>query len=168
MSYKIIDNFLPVEDFKRLQKLVMYDVPWFFQPQINAVHTLDDNTSYFTHILYDYEGWPQLYSDYFRQFKILSDRLKIVSLIRMKLNLYPKTEKIEMHHPHIDYEMSHKACVLSFNTCNGNTLLYDEQGNYDKIESIENRAVLFDASKNHASTSCTNAKARWNVNINYV
>jgi|TARA_B100001094_G_C18165210_1_gene791642 hypothetical protein len=164
---KIIDNFLPEEDFKRLRDLVMYQIPWFFNEKINSGHTLEDNTSYFTHQLYNYEIWPHIYSEYFHNFKVLSDKLEIVSLTRMKLNLYTRTEKNEMHTPHTDYRIKHKGCILSFNTCNGGTILFDNNGKETKVDSVENRALLFDPSKPHSSLSCTDAKARWNVNINY-
>ena len=37
----------------------------------------------------------------------------------------------------------------------------------EKIESIENRLVIFDSKKLHASTYCTNKKVRVNINFNY-
>jgi hypothetical protein len=37
-----------------------------------------------------------------------------------------------------------------------------------KVESIENRALIFDGNKKHFSTSCTNDKARFNIAINYL
>jgi hypothetical protein len=37
-----------------------------------------------------------------------------------------------------------------------------------KVESVGNRMVMFDASKQHASTDCTNAKARVNINFNFL
>jgi hypothetical protein len=49
------------------------------------------------------------------------------------------------------------------NTCDGFTSLDDGT----KIESIENRLLLFDSNKPHASSTCTNAKARFNMNFNY-
>jgi hypothetical protein len=48
-------------------------------------------------------------------------------------------------------------------TCDGFTSLDDGT----KIESIENRLLLFDSNKPHASSTCTNAKARFNMNFNY-
>ena len=85
------------------------------------------------------------------------------ALNRMKLNLYPRTDKIEVHEPHIDYDYDHKGCLFSFNTCDGYTKLEDGT----KIQSVENRALLFNPSTLHSSTSTTNAKARINININY-
>ena len=43
------------------------------------------------------------------------------------------------------------------------TLIFDGT----KIDSIANRALLFDPSKLHSSTSCTDDKVRLNMNINY-
>ena len=162
---QVIDNFLPKEEFKKLQDLVILNIPYFFQPNINSGHTKDRNDCYLTHVLYNYGHYPRIVSDnYFPEFKILSDKLQIKSLIRMKLNLYPRTDKLEKHMPHTDYSYSHKACIFSFNTCDGGTILHDGR----MIESVENRALLFDASYQHSSTSCTNEKARFNLNINFI
>jgi hypothetical protein len=59
--------------------------------------------------------------------------------------------------------MRNKYTVFSLNTCDGFTSLEDGT----KIESIENRLLLFDSNKPHASSTCTNAKARFNMNFNY-
>ena len=37
-----------------------------------------------------------------------------------------------------------------------------------KVESIQNRLLLFAPSKTHNSTSCTDAKVRVNINFNYI
>ena len=50
------------------------------------------------------------------------------------------------------------------NTCNGFTILDDGT----KIDSIENRALLFDPSKLHHSTTCTDEKVRINIILNYL
>ena len=52
--------------------------------------------------------------------------------------------------------------MFSINTNDGGTIL---SGN--KIDSIENRVVLFDGNKPHSSSTCTNQKARFNINFNY-
>ena len=39
--------------------------------------------------------------------------------------------------------------------------------NKDKIESIENRILLFDPSVEHNSVTCTDEKVRLNINFNY-
>ena len=49
------------------------------------------------------------------------------------------------------------------NTCDGYTKLKDGT----KIDSVANRVLLFDPSKEHCSTTTTNVPARFNININY-
>lgn len=161
MKYEVIDNFLAQEDFNRLVDMLHQQVPFYFQKEINTEHK-NDNQFYMTHMLFNIEHDP-MYSTFYKDYKIILDKLKIKSLMRMKINLYPKTEKVETHKPHWDYNYEHKGCILSFNTCNGATILEDGT----KIDSIANRALLFDPSKLHSSTSCTDDKVRLNMNINY-
>ena len=86
------------------------------------------------------------------------------SLIRIKANAYPKNgNKIIKHRPHIDNSFEHKGAIFYLNTNNGKTILKDGT----EIDSIANRMLLFDSSKSHSSTNCTDAKMRFNININY-
>ena len=77
--------------------------------------------------------------------------------------MYPSTPKIVYHDPHVDIPWQHKGAIFYVNTNNGVTVLEDGT----EIESIENRLLLFDSSKEHSSTSCTDAKVRVNINFNY-
>ena len=165
MDYKIIDNFLPKEEFEFLRKIIIEssEMPYYFQPTINHHHDTSDSKFYMTHMLFDYNGKDYVHSNFYPYFKIISEKLDVKSLIRMKVNLYPKTDTLEVHEPHIDYEYLHKGCLFSFNTCDGFTILEDGT----RIESVENRVLLFEAHRPHSSTNCTNAKARFNININY-
>lgn len=169
MYYEVIDNFLPKEDFEYLQGLLHQQVPWYFQKEINALHNAkdeEDKTFYMTHMLLNIHDDPQkhgIYSTFYKNFKFILEKLDAKATMRMKLNLYPRTDTIEIHKAHIDYNFSHKGCIVSFNTCNGATILEDGT----KIDSVANRALLFEPHKYHSSTSCTNAKARLNLNINY-
>ena len=58
----------------------------------------------------------------------------------------------------------HKGFLFYVNTNNGFTILEDGT----KVESIANRALFFDSSKSHKSTTCTDEDIRVNININYV
>lgn len=167
IKYKIIDNFLTKDRFEYLQKIVMgSNFPYYFNNILNDSqkdNTFEskDSPYYFTHSLFNKYT---IESSYFENFKWLIDNLTLRSLIRMKINFYPRTPKIIEHAFHVDYPFPHKGCILYFNTCDGYTLLKDGT----KIETIENRALFFDSSIEHSSTTCTNAKARINVNINYL
>ena len=67
------------------------------------------------------------------------------------------------HGQHRDYPIPHKGAIIYLNTCDGFTRLEDGT----KVESVQNRILLFDASTLHNSTNTTNAKGRFNININY-
>ena len=85
-------------------------------------------------------------------------------LVRVKANLYLRTDEIVHNDNHIDYEFEHTAAILYVKTNDGLTILEDGT----ECESIANRLLLFDASKPHHSTSCTDQKRRVNININYI
>ena len=165
-EHEVIDNFLPKEYFDELKKIVMSaGVPWYWTKKINKFHKEGegDLSSYFTHALFNIR-LDYIFSTYYHHFNQFYNYLNMKALIRMKLNLYPRTGTIEVHAPHIDYDYDHKGCIFSFNTCDGYTKLEDGT----KIQSVENRALLFNPGIEHSSTSTTNAKGRVNININYL
>ena len=94
--------------------------------------------------------------------KIRSDK-RLKSLIRAKCNFYGHTHEIVEHQSHTDYEYEHIAAVFSLNTCDGYTRIGDTI-----VESVENRIVFFDGSKIHNSTSTSNKKGRFNINLNFL
>jgi len=162
MMYKIYDNFLSKEDFKSLQFLEGTWFPWYMQERIagQGDETRDHEDTYFTHLFYDQSQWN---SEFQECVNPLLKKLNPKTLIRIKGNLYMKTSKRFDHNPHIDYPFKHKGAIFYINSNDGKTVL--ENG--EEIDSVANRLLLFDASKPHNSTSCTNAKCRINININY-
>jgi hypothetical protein len=164
MKYKVKDNLLDINSFKRMQEKIISDhTPWFFQESVEFPKThkeyKEDKNSYFSHLIFD----KKINSSLFEIILPILDFIKYKALIRIKLNLYPRTEKIIIHKPHKDYEYKHKGAIFYFNTNNGKTILE----NKIQIDSRENRILLFDPSKPHQSTSTTDTKARINMNINY-
>lgn len=159
---EIIDNFLPQDEFLKIKNSILNPTfSWHLNPNVsNLQEKLKIQSSYyFTHLFY-----LNLYID--QNCSIFSDILnilKVKSLIRIKANLYPSTEKIICHTPHCDYDFDHKGAIFYLNTNDGFTILEDGK----KVESIENRLLLFNPSKPHSSTTCTNDKCRVNINFNY-
>ena len=159
-EYNIIDNFLSDKDFIELKKfLTSANMAWYYNEKINSHHQKEDLTCYFTHNFFSNSNQ----SFCFKYLLPILNKLNFKSLIRVKGNLYPKTNKLEIHRPHIDYNFVHKASIFYVNTNDGFTIL--ENGT--KIKSVENRMLFFDASKLHKSTNTTNEKARININFNY-
>ena len=93
----------------------------------------------------------------------IMNMLEMKSLIRCGVNYYPKTHKILNHSYHTDFPFEHKGALFYINDNDGLTILEDGT----EIEGVGNRLLLFDASRPHHSTTCTNATRRLNINFNY-
>jgi hypothetical protein len=160
--YEIIDNFLNQDNFLQVKNSILNpEFSWNLTPWVSNLEENLKTTSsyYFTHVFYS-----GLYVDpQSHIFVDILNKLEVKSLIRIKANLYPSTDNIEYQSAHIDYDYSHKGAIFYLNTNDGLTTLEDGT----KIESVENRILLFDPSKIHNSTTCTNDKCRVNININY-
>ena len=164
MDVELIDNFLPEENFKLLVEAILsQSFPFYHQDYItNSTEQSGIDHVNFTHLLHfktvpASTYYPFVYENFISK---ISD---LRSIIRSKVNCYPRTDKNVLHAFHQDFLYPHRALILSLNTCDGYTVFEDGT----KIDSISNRAVIFDASVSHASTSCTNQKCRWNIIVNY-
>ena len=155
---KLIDNFLPEKDFQELVKGIVWSstFPFYLNAEVSAE---DDDTPE----LNNWYGNAKLIRNPAPMFKPLLEYFGDKAF-RLKVNFYPHTEKIYEHKPHVDYTYEHKGAILSLNTCDGFTRLEDGT----KIESIANRMLIFDSFKLHNSSTTTNAKGRFNININYL
>jgi len=161
MTYEIFDNCIENSHFRYMQKIMQSDVGfgWFVAPEINEND--QNNLFYLTHTFY---AEYQIRSEWFE--KLLSPILNFIepkALLRAKANLYPGTNTVIKHGKHTDFAYDHKGAIFYLNTNNGITTLDDGT----EIESIENRLVLFDSSKPHSSSTCSDTKYRMNININY-
>jgi len=161
MEYKVIDNFLPQELFKKIkdQLTISQMIPWYYNDRV-AGNNDGPFDYYFTHLFYaDYV----IKSEYFSIFKDLISKLNAKSLIRVKGNFYPHTPEIVHHANHTDYDYPHNAAVFYVNTNNGSTVLNDDV----VIESKENRILLFNPLIPHHSTTCSDERFRITINFNY-
>ena len=161
MDSKTIPNFLKEKDFAPLQKIMMSThFPWFYKSELNAASKKRDLDSYFTHSFFIDNNINSAH------FNILAPLIKAIeakALIRVVGNLHYKTDKMIIHPFHTDYPFKHKGALLSINTCNGATVLK----NNEKIKAVQNQMLFFDPSEKHASTSTTDQKARFNLLFNY-
>ena len=157
---KIIDNILDKEDFSKIKNLyTSNEMSWHYREGIDSVNS-KRNDFFFYHILYD-QNVPK--SNFFGSIIPIFNKLGVVkSLIRIKANLYTRTNTIEHHADHTDLPFEHKTALFYINNNNGLTVLEDGT----KVESVENRLLLFDGSRKHHSTSSTN-DVRININFNY-
>ena len=162
MKFNIVDNFLPQKDFDEIKNLITGpSFPWYYNSSIAFHESQKENDYYFTHIFYENDSRSNFFN--LINNKILC-KIKFFTIKRIKANFYPRTEKLSFHKKHVDYNVPHKAMVFCINTCDGFTVVEKNT----KIQSIENRALFFDPSKKHNSTTCTNTKGRFNINFNYI
>ena len=174
MDLKIIDNFLPEDEFQLLVNNTInrndgHQVP--FRVVSNVENWQKEETEdywswYMINMVYLMDA-PQneicgkIYQIFVPKFKELAN---FKTMIRIKINAYPYTNSIKEHKKHIDFNYENIGAVFSLNTCDGYTKFSDGT----KVESVANRIVFFDASKYHQSTTTSNAKLRYNINFNFL
>ena len=160
MKYEIIDNFLDKNSFLRIKnELMSNNFPYYYSNGVSRYLKSKDGIC-FTHLFYNHEFNKSMYYDLVDP---IVKKLKVKSLIRIKANFYPPSEKIIEHDSHIDYKFKHKGFLYYINTNDGFTRLSKNI----KIESIENRGLIFEPDIAHNSSTCTNKEGRININFNF-
>lgn len=163
---RIIDNFLPKAEFQEIQKILLGDrFAWFqnqyiVQPEKNL--GLEEYYDYqFTHVFYRNYS---ICSDLFSLLDPILIKLNPSAIVRIKANLIPRADKIVEHQLHTDItNFKGYTAVFYMNTNNGYTVF--ETG--EKVNSVENRIVIFDSTLLHSGTTCTDQKNRVVINFNY-
>lgn len=157
--FEVYDNFLDRSIFENIRDktIASQAMPWYYTDNLSGYGVEQD--CYFTHLFYNNNART---SEWFSLIEPITFSMDCKALIRVKGNLYPRTNELTYHTKHTDYDFPHKAAIFYLNTNNGFTVIGD-----DKIESIENRLLLFDPQVLHCSTNCTDQHFRANININY-
>jgi len=177
----IIDNFLSLEHFESLEK-IFFDIrfPWFYNSSINYLdrdgerisdedgsRELEEYNFQFTHVLYGSKPddcHQTINSKSFDTIIPILEKLNPKSLVRAKVNLIPRADKIIIHGFHNDFKDYDSTTALFYiNTNNGLTVF--ENGK--ECSSVSNRLVMFPSSLKHSGTTCTDEKIRVTLNINY-
>ena len=160
-NMRIEKNFLEQKDFEKLYKTIMNNwFGWFYVDHV--ADESDTANGYFAHMIYDNherrsnEGWDMM--------QPILNKLKPKALIRIKANLYPASQQLVKHGYHVDQKYDCKSALYFVNTNNG----YTEFENGQRVESVENRLVVFDSGLKHTGTTCTDQKRRIVLNINYI
>ncbi len=167
MRMKIIDDFLPLNQFERIRdNLMSQSFPWYWNP----------------HQVFEGDGQPQLVhgfmcdtnieSIWFELFQ-QSDCIKLwdkngVIFFRVKANLNNKTSEHRRGKWHTDFidkktMKDMQTAILYINTNNG----YTAFKNGDKVESVANRMVMFDCSPEHAAVTGPDEDRRVVVTFNF-
>lgn len=164
-NIEIIDNFLPFEDFKKIQSEVLgADFPWFFKkekayegPEIQG----DFENVQFVHMIQKLDGEK---SFAYKMFLPVFEKLKIKEIIRAKLNLTTRIQSHRTYGFHIDTIKKGKTAIFYLNNNNGVTAFEKENTH---IESVENRLIIFPTNMYHSGVTHTDVYRRIVLNINY-
>ena len=171
MKPVVIDNFLEIQSFQNLQNVMLgNNFGWFFNNNIDYL-TEEGDKFQFVHGFYEKNIGVNSH-----QYGILNDilnKIQLKEIFKVKANLLTKTPEIVVNSFHTDMFhtdmndleiLPYTTAILYINTNNG----YTEFENGAKVESIENRMVVFPAEMKHRGTSCTDKKVRVVINFIYL
>tara|TARA_S200000501_G_scaffold338240_1_gene344929 strand:+ start:127 stop:717 length:591 start_codon:yes stop_codon:yes gene_type:complete len=191
--FEIYDDFLPQDYFDHLDKQILHtnNFRWLFQEKVATNESNDDPSDEQFYFICSFFNNLHVEDNFFYQLQPIFDALEVKSIIRARAIMYMNQGKLIEHAPHIDYHYSHKAALIYMNTCNGYTgmvnddwerpemISYDREKNkfdvdsfsefteQNRVESVANRLCLHDGSVPHYSTTCTDARKRLVLAINY-
>ncbi len=175
LDIRVKDNFLERGDFVFLKELFFHPnttwgANWTIADPVEVSRKDNYDDWFLAHAIYDdnrplSSAFDEVYARLVSKIADL-ELTDFAVLTRIKANFYPHTAKLNEHKPHTDatHARRWRGAVYCLNTCDGYTGFMDGT----KIDTVENRLILFDSLEPHFSTSTTNAQARININVNYV
>jgi len=196
LPYKVIDNFLPEWKWRMINDLLSGPYfPWHYQSNLTHMDKPSEVGNFgFNHWVVridedvsDYT--PPQDNRWEVRDVILPVCLSVqevigtdylISKTRCDLTVY--NPSFHIHEPHVDFpDRKHIAAVYYVNNSDGNTVLYDQQvdfngSSFDKnsltkmveIEPVANRILIFDGSYIHTGHSPSKHNNRILINSDYV
>tara|TARA_Y100001972_G_scaffold81145_1_gene98552 strand:+ start:236 stop:715 length:480 start_codon:yes stop_codon:yes gene_type:complete len=157
--YKVIDNYLDIDQYLILKTIMESNTfPWYYQK--GKVTTKDKLFDYqFVHIFYKDNI---INSNFFHHLNHIIKKLKPLSLIRIKANCNPISNKLIEFDKHQDQDFKCKVAIYYLNNNNGYTVIGKE-----KVLSKKNRMVFFNSDVKHFGTNSTDCNNRMIINFNY-
>ena len=179
----IVNNFLNKSEYNDLNNHIFgtgetvngytQQFPWFYNNKKVIGSNLDYNFQFIHNVI---QNGKIESPNTFEVLKPLLNKLKPKGLIRIKLNLTTKTDKLIKYPLHRDINIkdekdieqlkkdNYKVAIYYLNSNNGYT--YFEDGK--KVKSVANRLLKFNNVLNHSGTTCTDKNQRVVININYI
>lgn len=168
MMYKVMDNYLSEAEFNYVYDTIHnMDFNWCLWKKANN-NSSKENQFQFAHSFVNYK--KECYSTSSKlpiliMKRIAKEEKKQLIISKAKANLFLKKDNhIELGlHKDIEDDTFLKTLILYLEDSNG----YTEFENGEKINSVKNRALLFDAHIPHQTVTQTDTMFRTNVNINF-
>ena len=182
---RIYDNCLRFDIFWKMQNALLgVDIPWYYNDEVSNQEVKTpiegyeerENVAYqFIHRFYDNANGFEPWSDYTFHLAPILNIINPRAWMRVKANLGTRVSEQEVggwHYDIYNYEEDNITpkpyidsiiSIFYLNTNNGYTML--ETG--DKIESVENRLLLFPNDTLHTSVRQTDTKVRVVINFDF-
>lgn len=156
IKIQIIDDFLDEEDFNIIINYVENDLEW-------KVEDYNNLSVYLTRKIYK-DSIPLF--DFYEKLIPLLDKLRVIGLIEIDLNLYLKSNHMMSKEIKKDNNFNHGIAIYYLNDNNGYTLL----NNGTKIKNKKNRLLIFesDEDQTYFESTCTDSKYKLNLTIKYL
>ena len=173
MNIEIVDDFLSdyqcdsIGDF-----LASKDMMWRFNKDLNDTGYVG-NYYFYYYVVMQYFDPQKNYveHEFLPAFQPLLDKLGIdlSQIWRLKVNLYPGTQRRFHHQSHTDYEPGNglRTCLYFPHTTNAPVVFHLGRWRRRSIKCKRNRLLLFDGSNRHHSTSPTDSNYTTSINIDY-
>jgi len=169
--YKIIENYLPENDFEAMINYIMYpNLYWYFCPKANTYSK--DNDFQLMHCMIDYDKECFKFTDY--DYDIVNKLMsplngpdKKYQISRLRMNIFLKTcdyEKGLGYHVDMESTEEYTTMLLYLEDSNGYTEFKDTK---ERIKSKRNRALIFNSNIEHQTITQTDIPIRRNININF-
>ena len=179
---QIYDNFLDTKLFKPMQEILLGpNFNWVYTDKItvekyngikqldnvDVVRHQDDDTFQFTHLFFVGPSQTQ-WSPLSVKINSILNAINPRAWTRIKANLGTRDPEHTMGGWHSDAKIGTSSTNLTtaifyMNTNNGYTLLETEE----KIESVENRLVVFPCDMLHTGVAQTDTKIKVTINLNF-
>tara|TARA_B100000925_G_C21804215_1_gene385956 strand:- start:10 stop:492 length:483 start_codon:yes stop_codon:yes gene_type:complete len=158
MNYELIDNFLEPKDLKTIQDLFLGNkIAWNC---LDGAVSPNDGNYQFVHVLYTQYS-PC--SPFFDALGPIWQKLQPCSIVRSKANLNMKT----IEHVESEYHTDVDNCITAIYYVNTNNGYTEFESNGMKVNSVENRLIIFDSNEKHRAVTTTDTSRRVVINFNY-
>jgi len=178
-NIKVIDNLLPRRCLEDLQShFLSENCEWFYNDNLTHDDSYDSLGSFGFNMRIHWNGnFIGNYSSTLLRSLVFTsqgeverhlDREQRIVRVRADMTLYNSNN--HRHELHTDFSHEHTTAIFYMNTSDGNTLLFDRDGDklLQEVEPIENRLVIFDGLLQHTGHSPSKHKSRVLINMNFM
>ena len=177
--FKIIDDLLPELYLKNLQEYFFSQrCDWNFNNILTSEES-HQNMGSFGFVIRLH--WNQAFVDNFAgnlcKQLIITSQNKVSEIIKIPHRVVRARADMTLYNPekyrhelHTDYSYEHITAIFYLNSSDGNTLLFDREGEklLTEVEPIENRLLIFDGLLQHTGHSPSMHKSRVLINMNFM